>query len=112
MRVPVRERAAYGVCCTVRGDLVKRPSANPFGSSTSLRRWLTRYCQLSLLSQGAWHAAGPRPLLLQLTGKAVNAGVPYDKIVEAIANDLSADALNTDSYLEQIPFDFTHSLRA
>jgi carbon-monoxide dehydrogenase medium subunit len=47
-------------------------------------------------------AAGPRPLLLQITGKAVNAEMPYDKIVEAIANDLSADALNTDSYLVRL----------
>lgn len=47
-------------------------------------------------------AAGPRPLLLQLTGKAVNAEMPYDKIVEAIANDLSAAALNTDFYLVRL----------
>jgi aerobic carbon-monoxide dehydrogenase medium subunit len=47
-------------------------------------------------------AAGPRPLLLQITGKAVNAEMPHDKIVEAIANDLSADALNTDSYLVRL----------
>lgn len=47
-------------------------------------------------------AAGPRPLLLQITSKAVNAEMPYDKIVEAIANDLSADALDTDSYLVRL----------
>jgi hypothetical protein len=40
--------------------------------------------------------------LLQLTGKAVSAEMPYDKIVEAIANDLSAAALNADSYLVRL----------
>jgi carbon-monoxide dehydrogenase medium subunit len=44
-------------------------------------------------------AAGPRPHLLPTTGQAVKAEMPYDKLVAAIANDLSTEALSTDSYL-------------
>lgn len=47
-------------------------------------------------------AAGPRPRLLQTTGQAVNAEISCDKIVAAIANDLSACGLNTDSYLVRL----------
>jgi aerobic carbon-monoxide dehydrogenase medium subunit len=47
-------------------------------------------------------AAGPRPHLLPITGKAVKAEMPDDKLIAAIANDLATYGLSTDSYLARL----------
>jgi carbon-monoxide dehydrogenase medium subunit len=47
-------------------------------------------------------AAGPRPHLLPLTGQAVKAELPDDKLAAAIANDLEAYALSADCYLARL----------
>jgi carbon-monoxide dehydrogenase medium subunit len=47
-------------------------------------------------------AAGPRPHLLPITGQAVKAEMPVDKLVAAIANDLASYAVITDSYLARL----------